>query len=73
VREIKAYVEAHRTLTTPFDIVLGSGAAEVESAQSRNKVLPFREAGVTWWIEELWSATHESVVERIRQGPPKAE
>lgn len=73
IREIKAYVEANRTLTTPFDIVLGSGAAEVGNAQHRDKVRPFQEAGVTWWIEELWDATPERVIEHIRQGPPKAE
>lgn len=72
IREIKSYVEANRTLTTPFDIVLGSGAAEVESAQHPHRVLPFQEAGVTWWIEELWDATPERVIERIRQGLPKA-
>lgn len=73
IREIKAYVEANRTLTTPFDIVLGSGAAEVGSAQHIDKILSFQEAGVTWWIEELWDVTQERVIEHIRQGPPKAK
>ena len=73
IRAIKSYVAAHRTLTTPFDIVLGSGTANIENAPHRDKILPFLEAGATWWIEELWSASREQVIERIRQGPPKAE
>jgi hypothetical protein len=34
-------------------------------------VQPYAEAGATWWIEALWTATNlDSVLERIRQGPP---
>lgn len=70
IREIKAYVEANRTLTTPFDIVIGSGRNELDHTQQRNRILSFMEAGVTWWIDELWDAAGEKIIEHIRQGPP---
>ncbi len=73
IREMKAHVEANRTLNTPFDIVIGGKTSKMEKAELRDKVLPLKEAGVTWWIEELWDASREMVIERIRQGPPKVE
>jgi hypothetical protein len=72
IREMKAYVEAHRPLTTPFNIVIGSKTAELNPAQPEASLLPWIEAGVTWWIEELWDASPEAVLECIRQGPPQA-
>lgn len=73
IREMKAYVEANRTLTTPFDIIIGGKTNELDNAQQKDKVLPWREAGVTWWIEELWNESKESVIKRIRQGPPTVD
>ena len=73
IREMKSYVEANRTLTTPFDIVIGGTTFELDKDQQKDKILPLMEAGTTWWIEELWDATKETVIERIQQGPPKVE
>ena len=73
IREMKTYVEANRTLTTPFDIVISGKTFELDNAQQKDKLLPWIEAGATWWIEELWDATKETVIERIRQGPPNIE
>jgi len=71
IREMKAYVEAHRTLTTPFNIVIGSKTAGLNPVQPKDNLWPWIEAGVTWWIEELWDASPEAVLECIRQGPPQ--
>ncbi|HSL43474.1 MAG TPA: LLM class flavin-dependent oxidoreductase [Anaerolineales bacterium] len=71
--EIKAYVDANRTLTTPFDIVVGGKTAGLDHAQLLDKLLPRLEAGLTWWIEELIGEPEEQVVERIRQGPPRLD
>jgi len=70
VREIKAYVDANRTLSTPFDIVLNGSTADLDRAQTQEKLQPLIEAGATWWIEGLWDASEEKAVERIRRGPP---
>ncbi len=67
IREMKAYIEARRTLTTPFNIVIGSMTAELKS---KDALLPWKEAGVTWWIKEMWDASPEAMLECIRQGPP---
>lgn len=71
--EIKAYVDANRTPTTSFDIVLGGKSAGLDRAQQRDTLLPRREAGLTWWVEELIGEPDEQVVERIRQGPPRLD
>jgi hypothetical protein len=71
IREMKAYVDANRTLTTPFDIVASGKTAGMDRAQLQNTLLPWIEAGATWWIEGLWGESEEQVAERIRQGPPQ--
>ncbi len=58
-REIKAYVDANRTLDTPFDIVLNGKVADLDRYQLQEKLLPLIEAGATWWIEGLWEETEE--------------
>ena len=71
--EIKAYVDANRVLTTPFDIVAGGKTAGLDRAQLQDKLLPWKEAGTTWWIEGLIEASEEEAIERIRQGPPRLD
>ena len=73
VREIKAYVNANRTVSAPFDLVLNGKVADLDRSQLQDKLLPLIEAGATWWIEGLWDATEAIAAERIRRGPPSAE
>jgi hypothetical protein len=73
IREMKAYVDANRTLTTPFDIVVSGKTAALDRVQCQEKLLPWLEAGVTWWVEGLWGESEEQVTERIRQGPPQLD
>jgi hypothetical protein len=73
VREIKAYIEANRTLDTPFDIVLNGRVAGMDRPQLQDKLLPLIEAGATWWIEGLWEDSEEAAIARIRRGPPSHE
>jgi hypothetical protein len=70
VRGIKAYIEANRTLETPFEIVLNGKVAALERAQLQDKLLPLIEAGATWWIEGLWEETEEKAAATIRRGAP---
>lgn len=71
--EIKTYVEANRTLTTPFDIVVSGKTAGLERAQLQAKLLPRQEAGLTWWIEDMIGQSEKEVVESLRQGPPRLD
>jgi len=73
IRETKAFVDANRTLTTPFDSVASGKTKATSRAQQQDQILPWLEAGATWWIEGLWGEPEEAVVKRIRQGAPRVE
>lgn len=70
IGQIKAYIDANRTLTTPFDIVIEGETPGDNAALATAKLQPLADAGVTWWIEARWSDDREGVLKRIRQGPP---
>lgn len=71
--EIKTYVDANRTLTTPFDIVVCGKTGGLSRIQVQEKLLPRKDAGLTWWIEDVIGDSEEHVLERIRQGPPQLD
>jgi hypothetical protein len=71
IREMKAYITAHRTLTTPFDIVVNGKTTGLSRAQVQEQLLAWEEAGITWWVEDLFTESVEQSRERIRQGPPQ--
>ncbi len=83
-RELLIYVQAHRTITTPFDAVHSGSTPGDHPTQAAEIVEAYANAGVTWWIEAIdpwrfgWSfevpwAAEATVLmrERIRQGPPR--
>jgi alkanesulfonate monooxygenase SsuD/methylene tetrahydromethanopterin reductase-like flavin-dependent oxidoreductase (luciferase family) len=65
--DVLEYVGSHRATSGPFDVVV-SGVANGDAGI----VLPFVEAGATWWIEsdEGYPGWQERMLERIRSGPP---
>ncbi len=72
IRAMKAYVDTHRTLSTPFDIVTEGETPGDEPQQAAEIVRPFAEAGATWWIEARWGNNSASEIhKRIKQGPPR--
>jgi len=74
LRAIKAYAQAHRKQTTPFDIVMEGETPGDDPEQAADMVRGWEEAGATWWIEAMWAASDlEDVLTRIRQGPPRVE
>lgn len=70
-RTALAYVQTHRTLTHPFEVVM-SGETPCDQARAYEQVRPFQDAGATWWIEGGYGFTLEEFRERIRSGPPQA-
>lgn len=70
LREMKAYIDANRTLDTPFDIIAEGKTTGLETDQVQEKLVPWYEAGATWWIEGMWEDAPEAVRERLLQGPP---
>lgn len=71
IREMKAYITAYRTLTTPFDIVVIGKTSGLSQAQAQEQMQAWEEAGITWWVEDMFSESAEGAKERIRQGTPK--
>jgi hypothetical protein len=72
IRQMKAYIDANRAESTPFDIVVEGETPGEDPQRGAEIVHPYLEAGVTWWIEALWSTPEtEKVLARIRQGPPR--
>jgi hypothetical protein len=71
VSQMKAFIDANRTLTTPFDIAVEGKTAGMSSTQAENTLKPWISAGVTWWIESTWSLEEGELAERIEQGPPR--
>jgi hypothetical protein len=73
IREMKAYIEEHRTEKTPFDIVAGGVTPGDKPKKAAATVQTWIDAGATWWLESNWSASEKGVIKRIQQGPPRAE
>lgn len=68
---IKAFIEANRAETSPYDIVVEGKTPGKDRSQAADVTRPFAEAGATWWIEAMWTTSSlEHVLERIKQGPP---
>jgi alkanesulfonate monooxygenase SsuD/methylene tetrahydromethanopterin reductase-like flavin-dependent oxidoreductase (luciferase family) len=77
IRAMKLFIEEERGKhgqSGPFDIVV-EGLTPGDNADRAAEILvPLAEAGVTWWIESMWTAPGgmKAVLKRIRQGPPQA-
>ena len=71
LRQMKAYIDANRTLTSPFDYVVEGKTSGLDPSQVKEQQQEWAEAGGTWWVEGLWEATTEQATVRLRQGPPR--
>ncbi len=75
--ELKAYVEEHRTATTPFDLIMESTMPNDPQEKSIDTIRAYAEAGVTWWLESVYklvappAGSVEALRARIRNGPPQ--
>jgi alkanesulfonate monooxygenase SsuD/methylene tetrahydromethanopterin reductase-like flavin-dependent oxidoreductase (luciferase family) len=73
VRACQAYIQAHRTAETPFDFCVSSTLPAKSPSKDHAVVAPYAKAGVTWWVEFVYTATGtlKENTARIRSGPPK--
>jgi alkanesulfonate monooxygenase SsuD/methylene tetrahydromethanopterin reductase-like flavin-dependent oxidoreductase (luciferase family) len=73
LRRLLTYINTHRTLTTPFDVVVSGETTGNHQVEDVEKITPFLEAGATWWIEPFgpWRGSVEVMRQRIQQGPPQ--
>lgn len=67
--EVAAWVREHRAAETPFDLCL---EGRTVNADDTDYAAAMAAAGVTWFIESRWNDddTPESLLERVRMGPP---
>lgn len=74
LQEALAYIKIQREPTSPFDVVF-AGETPADFKQGAKTVQPYREAGVTWWLEGIWAerGSVQDMRERIRQGPPRSQ
>jgi alkanesulfonate monooxygenase SsuD/methylene tetrahydromethanopterin reductase-like flavin-dependent oxidoreductase (luciferase family) len=69
---MREYIAAHRTASTPFDIIWEGETPGDDPARAAAQVRPWAEAGATWWMESRWTTEDvAAVMARIRQGPPR--
>lgn len=73
LEDIRAFVQQHRTLTTPFDMVMMGYTPGQNPDQARKKIAPYQAGGLTWWLESLFRSRDSisAMRQRIRQGPPQ--
>ncbi len=76
IRELKAYISEQRSSQTPFDIVIEGETPGDDHQKAVATVQPFIDAGITWWLESVWSTPEtqggvEGMRTRIKQGPPR--
>jgi alkanesulfonate monooxygenase SsuD/methylene tetrahydromethanopterin reductase-like flavin-dependent oxidoreductase (luciferase family) len=76
IRAVKAFIDEHRTLTTPFDIIMEGETTGDDATKAASIVQPLADAGLTWWLEAVWGRPEtngglEGMRTRIKQGPPR--
>jgi hypothetical protein len=73
VQELKKLVDNNRSVSTPFDIVVGGTTPGGNRKRAAVKVGPFAEAGATWWLESMMMFSWDKIVKRVKQGPPRLD
>jgi alkanesulfonate monooxygenase SsuD/methylene tetrahydromethanopterin reductase-like flavin-dependent oxidoreductase (luciferase family) len=71
-RAMLAYVREHRAATAPFDVTHGGRLYQMEPAAAPGILVTYRDAGVTWWLENFdWNNSLDEVRAVISRGPPR--
>lgn len=70
IRTMVAYIQRHRQNTKNFDVIMFD-AQGFEKNQIAERLFPYAEAGVTWWLDcSCWSQSLAGMRKHILQGPP---
>lgn len=75
IRAIREYATLNRVGGGPFDLIMEGETDGANPEAGAAKIQPWAEAGLTWWLENVWAGPYErggieGIRERIRQGPP---
>ncbi len=73
--EIVGYTREHRDPAVALDVVVEGQTPGHDAARDRAALEPYREAGLTWWIEKLgwFRGPRPAMRARIDAGPPDRE
>ncbi|HVB23306.1 MAG TPA: LLM class flavin-dependent oxidoreductase [Ktedonobacteraceae bacterium] len=76
IQSLKSYVTKQRSQQTPFDIIIEGETSGDDLEKAMTIVQPYIEAGITWWLESVWSTPETQggaagMRTRIKQGPPR--
>jgi len=71
IRSIASFIRANRTNSSPYDIVVTSGASG--QVDDDKMLRAYAEAGATWWVEDMrkWCNSRQELRNRIGIGPPR--
>jgi alkanesulfonate monooxygenase SsuD/methylene tetrahydromethanopterin reductase-like flavin-dependent oxidoreductase (luciferase family) len=74
LQEALTYIKTLREPASPFDVAF-AGETPADLGKGAKMVQPYASAGVTWWLEGIWTerGSVEEMRERIRQGPPRGK
>jgi alkanesulfonate monooxygenase SsuD/methylene tetrahydromethanopterin reductase-like flavin-dependent oxidoreductase (luciferase family) len=74
LQEALAYIRTQREPASPFDVAF-AGETPADFEKDTKIVQPYVSAGVTWWLEGIWTerGSVQEMRERIRQGPPRSK
>lgn len=72
----RAWIEAHRTASAPFEYVVEGETPGDDRAAQRAVIEPWEQAGATWYNEAMWQLPDtpdklDRILTRVRQGPPR--
>jgi len=72
LREVRAYIEAHRDSKGHFDLVMMGYTPGNDREKATKIIRLYITAGLTRWLESLFreKGSHSKMLARIRQGPP---
>jgi alkanesulfonate monooxygenase SsuD/methylene tetrahydromethanopterin reductase-like flavin-dependent oxidoreductase (luciferase family) len=70
---LKAFIDAHRVIDTPYDLVTMGYLRQVAKDKRRKSLNALEDSGVTWWLESFFQLKHSfsDLLSQIEQGPPK--
>jgi len=73
LHDILSYIRKHRTSKGQFDAAIIGWGTGKERKKNAEKITPYINAGMTWWLESLYTYRNSSdrMLQRIRLGPPK--
>ena len=75
LREAVEYIQTIRSDSETFDVASIGWTTGIDRRRNAEKVSKYAEAGMTWWLESLYTKrdSPEGMRKRIRLGPPEIE